>query len=285
MSSVRSDTRLSFISENIVNMRKSEVKVAHYVLEHSDTVIHSSVSEIAENASVSEPTVIRFCRALGFKGYQDFKINLAQSIIPVLKSIHEAVDEHDGIPQVIRKVFNANIAAVTHSAEGLDQDAVAAAVQILAESTHISFFGLGGSASLAMDAHHKFFKIGIPCSWFNDAHMQAMSASLMKPGDTLVVISHSGSSKDIVESLRIASEAGASTIAIVSQVKSPVSNAAGINLCVHSSESNYRFEPMSSRIAQLCVIDVLSVGVSLRRQEQVVQSLSKTRKALVDKRY
>ncbi|TVQ37557.1 MAG: MurR/RpiR family transcriptional regulator [Spirochaetaceae bacterium] len=285
MSTTFSDTRLAFISDRIDDLRKSEIKVAKYVLANSEKVIHCSVGEIAESAQVSEPTVIRFCRAMGFKGYQDFKINLAQTIIPVLKSIHETVDENDGIPQVVRKVFNANISAVSNTLNTVDLNAIQAAVDMLAESYRISFFGLGGSAALAMDAHHKFFKIGIPCSWFNDAHMQAMSAALMQPGETLVVISHSGSSKDIVESLRIAREAGASTIAIVSQQKSPVSNSADVSMCVHSSETNYRFEPMSSRIAQLCLIDALSVGVSLRKQDEIVQSLAKTRRALVDKRY
>jgi DNA-binding MurR/RpiR family transcriptional regulator len=136
-----------------------------------------------------------------------------------------------------------------------------------------------------MDAYHKFFRLGIPCGWQDDPHMQAMAASLMRPRCVVVAVSHSGSSKDIVETLEIAKGAGAATIAIVSHRKSPVATIADVALCVQSRETGFKPEPMSSRIAHLCVIDVLAVGVALRRSEDFVASVQKTRKALVNKRY
>jgi DNA-binding MurR/RpiR family transcriptional regulator len=136
-----------------------------------------------------------------------------------------------------------------------------------------------------MDAHHKFFRLGIPCGWQSDSHMQAMSAALMTPRHVVVAISHSGSTKDIVESLEIAKTSGATTIAIVSHRSSPVDSLADIALCVQAKETGFKPEPMSSRIAHLCVIDVLAVGVALKRSRDFVRSVQKTRKALIGKRY
>jgi DNA-binding MurR/RpiR family transcriptional regulator len=273
------------VHEHLDDLRKSEQKVARYVLESPDQVIYSTISELAENAGTSEPTVLRFCRALGLKGYQDLKIQLAQDIVPEVKNIHEDVDPEDDSATLIRKVFNANLNAINNSLDFLKPEMVDKAIQALAKAKRIEFFGLGGSGAVAMDAYHKFFKLGIPCAWYSDPHMQAMSAALMTPFTVLVAISHSGSTKDVVEGLKIAKEAGATTIAIVSHRKSPVANIADIPLCVHARETSYKPEPMSSRIAHLCVVDVLAVGIELKRIQDFVASLQKTRKALVNKRY
>lgn len=276
---------LRALHERLEDLRNSERKVAQYVLEAPEKVIYQSISELAENAQTSEPTVLRFCRALGFKGYQDLKIQLAQDLVPEVKNIHEDVEPGDDAPSLIRKVFNSNINAISNSLDILDPEMVGRAIHSLANAKRIEFFGLGGSGAVAMDAYHKFFKLGIPCAWYSDPHMQAMSAALMTPYSVLVAISHSGSTKDVVEAIEIAKESGATTIAIVSHRKSPVANIADIPLCVHARETTYKPEPMSSRIAHLCVIDVLAIGVELKRPEEFVASLQKTRKALVNKRY
>lgn len=276
---------MRFITDHLAKLRKSELKVAEYVLENGERCIQTSVSELAELSGVSEPTVIRFCRGLGFKGFQDFKIRLAQSAIPYVRNIHESVVPDEKVPDLVRKVFDANGAAIEDTLSTLDLALIDGIVEDLAAASRIIFFGLGGSAAVAMDAHHKFFRIGIPCEWFSDGHMATMAAAMMRPGQVFVAISHSGSSRDVVDALEAAREAGASTIAIVSHHSSPVSKAAGRSLCVAAIETGYRFEPMASRIAMLCVIDVLSVGVSLKRSDEVIENLTKTRRALVRKRY
>lgn len=273
------------IMEKYNSLRKSETKVADIILEHPEAAIHFSVSELAEQAGVSDPTVIRFCRSLGFKGFQDFKIYLAQSIIPGIRNIHETVNQGENVPDLVRKVFDANTAAIQSTLGTLDFASIDEAIKELSKARRIMFFGLGNSAVVAKDAYHKFFRIGIPCEWFEDSHMAMMAASIMKPEEVLVVISHSGSTTDIVDVLDVASKAGARSIAIVSHHKSPVSGKADHTLCVASTETEYRFEPMASRIAQLSVIDVLSVGVSLLHSEVYIANLEKSRKALVRKRY
>jgi DNA-binding MurR/RpiR family transcriptional regulator len=276
---------LRAVRTRLDDLRNSEKKVALAVLGAPDKVIYQSISELAENAGTSEPTVLRFCRALGFRGYHDLKIQLAQDLVPEVKNIHEDVAPGDDPATLIRKVLNANTIAINATLDTLDPERVARAIRALARAKHIDFFGLGGSGAVAMDAHHKFFRLGIPCGWQSDSHMQAMSAALMTPRHVLVAVSHSGSTKDIVESLRIAKASGATSIAIVSHRKSPVASLADIPLCVHAKETGFKPEPMSSRIAHLCVIDVLAVGVALERSADFVASVQKTRRALVEKRY
>ncbi len=277
--------RLSFIEDNIGKLRKSEVKVAEYIPLHADRIIHFSLNELADNVGVSEPTVIRFCRALGFSGWQEFKIYLAQAIIPQVQNIHESISEEDQPLELAGKVCQANIGAIQETLQLLDYRAVEKAITVLAESRRVIFHGFGGSAVVAMDAYHKFFRTGLSCDWFNDAHMAIMSVSMLTPQDTLLVISHSGASRDIIEALEVAKKAGARTIAIVSHSKSPVSKIADITIKVAATEVNYRFEPMSSRIAQLCIVDVLAVGVGLIRKDEMYANLGNTRRAVAMKRY
>ncbi len=276
---------VNFVTDNYDNLRKSEQKVADYVLKNAQEVIHFSVSQLAESAHVSDPTVIRFCRALGFKGFQDFKIHLAQNVISAVRSIHESMSEKEEVPELVRKVFDANREAITSTLGTLDFAVIQQTIDKLRHAQKVIFYGLGGSAVVAMDAYHKFFRIGIPCEWFNDGHMAIMAASMMKPGQVFVAISHSGATHDVVEAVQAAAEAGATTVGVVSYSKSPLSKIVNHTLLVGSSETGFRFEPMASRIAQLSVIDVLSVGVALTRSDEVVSNLAKSRKALAKRRY
>lgn len=276
---------INFISSNYSALRKSETKVANYVLQRAEEVIHFSVSQLAEQAGVSDPTVIRFCRSLGFKGFQDFKIHLAQSVVSGVRSIHESMNENEEVPELVKKVFAANKEAIDSSLGTLDFDQVQQAIRDLCQADKIIFHGLAGSAAVAMDAHHKFFRIGIPCEWFSDTHMAAMAAAMMKPGQVFVAISHSGSTLDVIEAVKAAKKAGATTIGIVSYAKSPLSKLVTHTLQVGSAETGFRFEPMASRIAQLCVVDVLSVGVALQRSDEVISNLNKSRSVIANKRY
>ena len=282
---VNSRGALRAVQTHLDDLRNSEKKVALVVLGSPEKVIYQSISELAENAGTSEPTVLRFCRALGFRGYHDLKIHLAQDLVPEMKNIHEDVVSGDDAAALIRKVLNANVIAINTTLDILDPGMVGRAIQALARAKRIDFFGLGGSGAVAMDAHHKFFRLGISCGWQSDSHMQAMSAALMTPKNVVVAISHSGSSKDIVEALQIAKANGAATIAIVSHRKSPVASLVDVPLCVHAKETGFKPEPMSSRIAHLSVIDVLAVGVALKKRQSFVASVQKTREALVGKRY
>jgi RpiR family transcriptional regulator, carbohydrate utilization regulator len=267
------------------SLRTSEKKVADYIEKNTNEIIHLSISALSEKCQVSETSVIRLCKAMGYVGYQDFKINLAKNMIEPVKYIHEELEDLDDVSKIVHKVMVANMKAIEDTLKIIDNLEIEKAINALLKAKRINFIGLGGSGAVAIDAQHKFFRTGIPCFAYTDSHMQIMSSSMLEKNDVVIGISHSGSTKDIVDALHVASKAGATTICITSSGKSPVTNAADIKLIVYAKELAYRTEPMASRIAQLSIIDILSVGVALRRKNIVVDNIDKTRAALITKRY
>jgi len=273
------------ISTLYESLRTSEQKVADYINSHPEEVIYLSITALAEKCEISESSVIRLCKVLGFEGYQDLRISMARSLVEPVKYIHEELEETDDVNKIIHKVMVANMKAIEDTMKVLVSADVEKAIEALAKARKIEFYGLGGSGAVAFDAHHKFFKYGIPCFAFNDPHMQIMSAAMLGEEDVVIGISHSGSTKDIVSSLKMALDSGATTICITSSEKSPVTKVSSIKLIVSARELSFKPEPMASRIAQLTVIDVLSVGVALKRENIVINNLEKSRKALITKRY
>lgn len=268
------------------SLRNSERKVADYILNDPDNAIYQSITTLAENAHVSETSVIRLCKAIGYNGFQDFKINVARGVVAPGQQIHEDVSGDDDLPAIIRKVMNANSKAVEDTMNFIDVEQMRRAVDAIAAASRLEFYGVGGSGVIAMDAQHMFFKyVEGACIAYSDPHMQAMSAATMRPGDVAVGISHTGATKDIVESLQIAKGAGATVIGITGGLKNPVARISDIALMVVSKEQYYKPEPMSSRIAALSIIDALATAVAFTRPEAVLNNLQKTREALANKRY
>jgi DNA-binding MurR/RpiR family transcriptional regulator len=267
------------------SLRPSERKVALFVQNNPNEIIYLNIVSMAEKCGVSEASVIRLCKALGYSGYQELKINLAKSIVDPVKSIQEEISESDDVGAIIEKVTDASIQAIKDTMQILDPVQVERAIDTLSAARRVEFYGMGGSAVVAADAQHKFFKYGFFCINYSDPHMQAMSAATMTSDDVVVGISHSGSSKDLINSLTIASESGATVICVTSSANSPIVRISDINLIVIAKEQQYKTEPMTSRIAQLSVIDILSVGVALRHQDRVLANLQKTRAALTNWKY
>ncbi len=266
-------------------LRDSERKVADFILEDPRRILALNINQIGQGSGVSVASVIRLCKALGYIGYQQLKVELSRSLIEPVKSIHEEAEEGDLIGNLARKVFLADIQALQDTLSNMDSESVAKAAEILSGASRIEFYGLGGSGAVAADAHHKFFRLGIPCIAYSDNHMQLMSAALLGPGDVAVGISHSGSTKDIIDAMTTAGKSGATTICITSSPGSPITSACDVSLLVTARELAFRPEPMAARICQLAVLDMLSVAVALRRESIVVANLGKSRAALSSRRY
>jgi len=275
---------LSSIRSGMDDLRSSEKKVAAYVLKNPETVTTLSITDLAEEVGTSEPTVIRFCRKLGLKGFMDLKLSLARDL-PSSQYIHESVHESDTLPRIFNKMLNAAREAFNETMNTMDLELLEKASQALASAQRIEFYGVGGSGAVAQDAHHKFFRRGIPCLAYSDPHMQAMSAALLGPGDVVVAISHTGSTKDIIDSAAIARERGATVIGIVGRERSPMSRICDITIPVHSPEAALRLAPMTSRLVQLAIIDVLFVSVALKDPGEVKSRLDAVKRTLVEKRY
>ncbi|WP_273123285.1 MurR/RpiR family transcriptional regulator [Metabacillus sp. HB246100] len=262
----------------------TERKIADYMLKYPNKIIHSSINQLAEDLEVADSTVFRFCKRLGYKGYQAMKIALATEVVSPLQDIHEKVSEGDTMETIASKVFRSNMKTLDDTLSIISEEQIQLAVEGILSAQSIQFFGSGGSSIIALDAYHKFVRTGLKVQATIDTHFQLMAASQMTEKDCAILISHSGSSKDILHILNVVKETGAKMIAITNYAKSPLSGAVHIPLYTVSEETDYRSEALSSRIAQLSIIDVLYVNVLMKLGNEGKEALKKMREAILVKR-
>lgn len=262
------------------SFRAKEIKIADYILEQPDKIIHSPISQVADSLGVAEATVFRFCKKIGFKGYQAMKIALASEVTTDMTFNHESIQEGDDDKTVAEKIFKSNISTLEETLSIIDGEMLNQAVKSILKANRLEFYGSGGSGALVLDAHHQFMRTGIPTVSYSDSHCQVMSASQLSDQDVAIFISHTGSNQDILKALEVAKNNGATTIGITTLTKSPLSDGVDIPLYTVSDETDYRSEALSSRLAQLSIIDALYVNVSIGLKKQMLQSSSKIRDAM-----
>ncbi|QAV24783.1 MurR/RpiR family transcriptional regulator [Proteus hauseri] len=275
---------LERVQSNLDILSKSEKKVAEVVLTTPQTVIHSSIALMAKTADVSEPTVNRFCRRMATKGFPDFKLLLAQSIANGTPYVNRNIDDSDTVSSYTNKIFESAMAGLENVKNNIDIAAINRAVDILTQAKKISFFGLGASAAVAHDAMNKFSRFNIPVTYFDDIIMQRMSCINSSDGDVVVVISHTGRTKNLVGVAKIARENDAAVIAITTP-GSLLANEATLPILLDVPEDTDIYMPMISRLAQLTVIDVLATGFILRRGPKFRDNLKRVKEALRDSRF
>lgn len=264
---------------------KSERKVAETVLSQIENTIYYSVTDLSEHAGVGETTVLRFCRKIGFKGYQEFKLALAKEMVHPVKSLHQEVTEEDDPLVIAQKVTATNVEAIQATLSTIEPKQLERAVELLTEANRIHFYGVGTSGATAIDAKYKFLRIGLAIDAYTDSHIQAMAATTLKKGDVAVGISVSGSTKDTVDSLTVARDSGASVICITHYARSPITKIANVVLLTAAKESPLQGGALSSKIAQLHVVDILHTAIAMRIKEKALYFKEKTAKAVINKIY
>lgn len=272
------------IQSNYSRLSEKEKLIADYVLEHPKKIIHATISEIANELRIADATVFRFCKRIGFGGFQEMKISLAADITKPAPPIYDEINEDDDAHTVTAKIFKSNIQTLENTISLVKARDMEAAVDLLCEADNIYFFGTGGSAIIAMDAYHKFMRTGAKCFAFIDSHFQLMAASQMTKRDVAILISHSGSNRDTLNILKTAEESGAQSISITAFPKSPIGQRSTITLLTTSEETEYRSEALSSRIAQLSLIDALFVNVMIQHKDSSQDALDHLRKAIAKTR-
>ncbi len=267
------------IRDTIDNMRKSERKVAEYVLGNPADIIHMRIVDLATQADVSEPTVVRFCRAIGCEGFQDFKLSLAQQLASSPSFGQIAVTDTDPIADFTHKVFDSTIDTLLQVRDKLDPEVLDKAVTALCNANRVEFYGFGASGAVAADAQHKFFRLQLATAAHSDHHIQHMSAMSMQPGDVVVAISQSGRTKALLYSMEMVKQMGGIVIGLAPS-KTPVIKNASIPIEVDVEEDIEIYTPLSSRIAHLVIIDVLAIGVAQRKGPQLHGHLFKLKQGL-----
>lgn len=268
---------LQHIAQSRHLLRKSELKVADHVLLDPAAVMHSSMADLAHSVGISEPTIVRFCRAIGCSGFQDLK--LAQSLAAGASFGQFAIHEDDSVADYSLKIFDTTLHTLMEVREHLDPQALQQAVSAMAQAQRVEFYGFGASGAVAADAQHKFFRLLLSAAAYSDPHMQAMSAVTLKPGDVAVCISQSGRSKDLLITANLVRESGANLITLCPS-QTPLAELSTVNLAIDVHEDTEIYTPLTSRIAHLVVIDVLAMGVAMARGPSLVNHLKSVKRSL-----
>jgi RpiR family carbohydrate utilization transcriptional regulator len=279
---------LDRIKASLPSLAPAEQRVGRLVLGDPRAFANLPVSELADRAHVSKPTVVRFCRSVGYDGLSDFKLKLAGSVSEGVPFIHRSVDVDDKTSDVLVKVIDNTVAAFLKYRNDASTFAIEKAVDALAATystgRRIEFYGVGNSGIVAQDAQHKFFRLGVNTIAYSDGHMQMMSASMLGPGDCVVVISNSGRTRDLMDACDLARKNGATTI-VMTATGSPLASAGQIHLAADHPEGYDRYSPMVSRLLHLMIIDVLATAVALRIGPPLQPLLREMKNNLRNKRY
>ena len=279
---------LERIKACLPSLPPAEQRVGKLVLSDPRNFAKLPVSELADRAHVSKPTVVRFCRSIGYDGLSDFKLKLVGSVSEGVPFVHRSVDADDKINDVVVKVIDNHVAAFLKyrndaSIPAIDR-AAEALVQAHRQGKRVEFYGVGNSGIVAQDAQHKFFRLGLNSIAYSDGHMQVMSATLLGPGDCAVVVSNSGRTRDLMDACDIARRKGASTLVITAS-GSPLASAGHVHLAADHPEGFDRYSPMVSRLLHLLIIDILATRVALRIGAQLQPQLKEIKNNLRNKRY
>lgn len=258
-------------------LTKSEKKVADYILANFKDIMYLSVTELAELAAVGETTIFRFCKKLGFKGYPEFKLLIAQDIVSL-----EKVDESKS--SSFTSIIKDNIIAeVNECYQTLDEEVLGDAIEMLYKSERVFFFGIGSSGITAKTAVERFMRIGFLSDIATDAHRMNMVSSVLSSKDTIVAFSLSGATTDVLESLVIAKENGVNVIVATSYVKSPLTKVADVVLQTSGKANLIEGGSLVNSISQLFIVDLLVTGITLLDKDQTQLMREKTGRSILDK--
>lgn len=273
------------IEEMAPSLSATERRAARYILEHPREVIYLSITGFAEASGVSDTTVVRLCKRLGMHGYQQLKVALAQDVVSPIQSIHEDISEEDQPPDVLAKVFHSTIHSLEYTHRVLETEQFSRAVDALCGAKRVAIFGCGNSAAPAMDLQHKLMRLGLDATAYTDGHMQCIAAAYLGAGDVCVGISHSGSSRDVVDAVRLAADRGARVLCMTNIGRNPLADIADIRLDTASRETEFHIVALSSRIAQYVIIDSLYTAIALARRAKPRDGVLVIERALQLKKY
>ena len=278
------DYLLARLKASLGQLPPTARRIASAIIDEPDKVIRMSVSELAEAAQASEGSVIGLCQQLGAKGFAELKIAIAQEIAAGQSLLHEDVVASDDSATIARKIAASHSLAIEDTIKVLDPAAVDRAVALMVAADRLEFFGVGTAAPIAEDAAYRFLRLGVSTKCVTDSHAQAVSAAFTGPKVATITISHSGRTRETIASTRLAKEAGASTICVTNYGKSALQQYCDVVLFTAAQETKYRMEALSSRVAQMVVIDVLYARFATERWSESLDAIKTSYDILSTKR-
>jgi RpiR family carbohydrate utilization transcriptional regulator len=260
-------------------LRRSERKVAEFILSDPQAALSLGISALAAGSGVSDPTVLRFCRAIGFDGFQSFKLALARALALGAPYIREGIGPDDDTATLGVKICSQTAAAIYGLPARLDWASVERAIEALTAAPRIDCYGVGASGAVAIDAQNKLFRLNVPVTAYVDPHMQIMSASCLRRGDVVLAFSYTGRAREVIEATQVARRQGATVIGVTT-AGTPLAGAVTVPILLPAIEDTEQFTPMISRLLQLVVVDILEIGVALRRGPSLFPHLRRMKESL-----
>lgn len=276
---------LTLIRHSRQAMPPTARRIATFIEKNARDVIRMSITELAEQTSSSEGSVVGLCQRLGIRGFQELKILLSRDLVEPVRLIQEDLRETDTVADVGAHVFAAHIASLQETQKLLVTDSLSRAVEMIRVARRIEVYGIGSSAPVAQDLGYRLLRLGRDTKVVTDSHIQAVSAAMTDATTAVVTVSHSGSTIETVLATKLARQAGAHTIGITRMGKSPLARHCEILLHTIANETRYRPEAMSSRVAQLAIIDTLVSCCALADAKRSVAKLELSARILAEKRY
>ncbi|WP_036697711.1 MurR/RpiR family transcriptional regulator [Paenibacillus taiwanensis] len=272
---------LVMLSDMLSKLPPSEKKIAQYILEHPQEAVSLTASELGERCNASSAAVIRLCKSLKLKGFQELKLRIVGDLN---KSEHEGyrdIKPNESVDAVLEKMTTNSIQALRETSEIVNLADMATVVDVLIRARNVHFFGVGASSIIAMDAQQKFLRINKPATAFTDVHVVAMNIANMTSEDVVFGISYSGETSEVYDILQLANQKGSRTVSLTHYGNSLIASAAQLNLFISATkEATFRSAATSSRLAQLHIIDVLFMCVASHQYDKTVQYLDQTREAI-----
>ena len=269
------------IKESYERLSASEKRIAKYIIDNPNEIVKLPISELADRCQTSKPTVVRLCKTLGYSGYKELCMYLNADIMLNEGSelSYKDINPNDDTAEIVAKVSENNIRAIKNTVDIMDYDALGRAVDLICKARRIDFYGVGNSGFVALDAQNKFLRINKLATAQIDPHLQILTASNLSRDDVAVFISYTGETRDLLETLDIVKSTGAATISITKLGKNSLASACDVNLFMVSDESFIRSGAMSSRIGQLCIIDILFSIVTSRMYSEIKPYLDRSMNA------
>ncbi|MGO4538403.1 MurR/RpiR family transcriptional regulator [Paenibacillus sp. 2TAB19] len=280
---IQSNTLL-LISSIYSSLTKAEKKVADFVRNNPEEAVMATVTDLSEQAGVGETSVIRFCRKLGFRGYHEFKLSIAQDLVNLPSVSNVEIEVEDDTMTKARKLTARNEMMLKNTLDLINPGDLDRAVNRMIAANKIYIYGVGSSGITALDLHYRLMRIGMNAEAHRDSHIIAMSASLVKEGDVVFGISTSGSTRDLVDPMRQAKVNGAEVICLTSHMRSPITAHAGTILLVPSREMPTEGGSLSTKIMQIHLLDILCTLLS-HKKTNAAEALEKTARSVADKLY
>lgn len=273
------------IKQQYSAFHSSEKKIADFILQHPEEIVDMTVAQLASKIGTAESSIVRFCQILGLKGFIQLKINMARNMVPDARQVYGNISQTDSCGSVVQKIFASSVKVLEDTGRFLSMEHFREAIELLSRARRIEVYGVYTSAMIAQDAGNRLRRIGYPVYAYTDPYEAKISAGMLGPGDTVLGISHTGRTKDTVDTLQIAGRAGASVISVTSTPNSSIVKVSDIPLVICSDEQQIFRECITSRLAHIVLLDAVCVCLGLMHYEETARRMAVNSDVINQMRY